>query len=901
MYTNTKSKSPPDPEDRELTVLQRLCAESLAFIENNDPAAIASLRKEMQGYRTVLDNITQGICFFNGEQQLILSNRRYAEIYHLNPQDIPPGTTLREIVERRAAAGAGPAAGVEDFMSEAEVVNHNLTATTWTTKLTDGREIVMWNQHMPDGGWVSTHEDITESKKKSTSLQTLIDWVPEMLFVKDTESRFIVANEAIAAEMPFVATGEPVTRASMIGKSDFDLFPRKIAQQFRDTEVQIMQSGQRTVDLEELSFDRDGNAKWISMTKVPLRDDDGEIFGLIGIGRNITQQKKDESLRDGQAHLLKMIALNAPLKDVLDHLVQLVEDQLTGIIGSILLLDNDGIHLRHGSAPNLPEAYCKAIDGVAIGPNVGSCGTAAYRQKPVIVSDIMSDPLWADFRDLAAQYNFRSCWSTPILSHDGEVLGTFAMYSPTVRKPTAAETRLIDITTRTAGLAMERKQAEDGIQFQATHDVLTGLPNRSLLKDRLTQAISHAERYGYCVSVVFIDLDKFKDINDSLGHNAGDELLKTVANRMVNSLRSTDTVVRLGGDEFVIVLSGQPKNIDSIVEVLHKIRTTIAEPIHLEGHELNVTCSIGLANYPDDGTDAASLLANADAAMYRAKETGRNNFQFYSPELKNDVHSNFIMQEDLRQALARSEFVLDYQPQVDLRTGKIFAVEALVRWKHPTLGMIPPGKFIPLAEETGLIVPIGDWVLQTACKQNKAWQDAGLPLINVSVNISARQFKEKNWVNRISHALLESGLEAKYLELEITESLIMKDIDQAVSMMKRIQQFGVQIAIDDFGTGYSSLIALKNFSVARLKIDKSFVDEITNSEKDKSITSVLIMLGQKLNTKVIAEGVETDEQIKFLNDNNCDEMQGYHFSRPISAQGVEQLLKNSDPKFSIAT
>ena len=367
---------------------------------------------------------------------------------------------------------------------------------------------------------------------------------------------------------------------------------------------------------------------------------------------------------------------------------------------------------------------------------------------------------------------------------------------------------------------------------------------------------------------------------------------------MVSCVRSIDTVVRLGGDEFVILLSEQPKNIDSTVEVLDKIRTAIAEPIHLEGHDLNVTCSIGLANYPEDGTAASSLLANADAAMYRAKETGRDNFQFYTPELNVSVHSKFVMQEDLRQALARSELDLDYQPQVDLRTGKIFAVEALLRWKHPTMGMIPPSKFVPLAEETGLIVPIGDWVLHEACKQNKAWQNAGLPPINISVNVSARQFKEKNWVSRISHALLESGLEAKHLELEITESLIMQDTEQAVIMMKRIQQLGVQIAIDDFGTGYSSLNALQSFSVARLKIDKSFVDKIANSDKDKSIASILIMLGQKLNVRVIAEGVETDEQIKLLKENNCDEMQGYHFSKPVSARGVEQLLKNYDTKLS---
>ena len=901
MYINSNSKKRQNPKVLDLELLQKLHAESAAFIEGNEPEVVASLKTEVQRYRTVLENIAQGVCFFNGKQQLILCNNRYAEMYHLKPEDIPLGTTLREIIARRTAAGTGPAVGVEDYLSESTVINQTSSHATRTTKLADGREIAMWNQHMPDGGWVSTHDDITEGKKKSTSLQTLIDWVPEILFVKDIESKFLVANEATATDLSLVESVQPVTREKLIGKSDFDFYPLEVAKQFRDTELKIMLSGQRVHDLQEPTVDRFGNTKWISMTKVPLRNDDGEIFGLVGIGRDITEQKKEDVLRDGQAAILEMIAMSAPITKILDQLVHLIETQMTGIICSILLLDNDGIHLRHGSAPHLPVDYCKAIDGLAIGPNVGSCGTAAYLQKPVIVSDIVTDPLWADYRDLAAQHNLRSCWSTPILSHEGGVLGTLAMYSTKTREPTAADMRLINVSTRIAGIALQRKLAEDRIQFLATHDALTHLPNRALLKDRLAQAISHAERNDCCVSVIFIDLDKFKDINDSLGHNAGDELLKTVAKRMVNCVRTVDTVVRLGGDEFVIVLSDQPKNIDATVEVLHRIRNSIAEHICLEGHDLSVTSSIGLANYPADGTDADTLLANADAAMYRAKETGRDNFQFYTPELNVSVHSKFLMQEELREAVNRSELFLDYQPQVDMRTGKIFAVEALVRWNHPKMGLISPAKFIPLAEETGIIVVIGDWVLHTACNQNKAWQDAGLPPINVCVNVSARQFKEKNWVQRVSNALLESGLAAQHLELEITESLIMQDADQAVTMMMEIQKLGVQIAIDDFGTGYSSLSALKNFPVARLNIDKSFVDEIANNEKDKSVASAVIMLGQKLNMRVIAEGVETDEQIQFLRDNNCDEMQGYHFSKPVSSAAVEQLLKNSDTKIQMLT
>ena len=459
----------------------------------------------------------------------------------------------------------------------------------------------------------------------------------------------------------------------------------------------------------------------------------------------------------------------------------------------------------------------------------------------------MTDPLWDDYRDAAAAHGLRSCWSTPILSHDGAVARHFRDVFENHREPSEAEMRLVDVATRIAGIAIERKLAEDRIHFMANHDVLTGLPNRTLLNDRLSQALLFAQQYDRWVTVLFVDLDNFKFINDSLGHNAGDELLKIIATRMVGRVRATDTVVRLGGDEFVVVLFDQPKNADVISATVQEIQAAIAEPVRLEGHDLRVTSSVGVATYPNDGTDADALLANADAAMRRAKEVGRDNFQFYTPELNVKAHEKFLLLEELRNAVAREEFVLLYQPQVDLRTERVFAVEALIRWNHPNLGMISPNKFIPMAEETGLIVPIGDWVLREACRQNKAWQDAGLRPIVVSVNVSARQFEEKNLVNRVAGALKESGLEAEYLELELTESLIMQDIEHAVGTMEELQRLGVQLSIDDFGTGYSSLSALKTFPVARLKIDKSFIDGLATDENDRAVAGAVISLGQKLN------------------------------------------------------
>jgi len=585
--------------------------------------------------------------------------------------------------------------------------------------------------------------------------------------------------------------------------------------------------------------------------------------------------------------------MSAPLGDVLERLVLLIESQFKGILASVQLLDETGTRLRHGAAPSLPDSYNKAIDGASIGPNAGSCGTSAYRREPVFVADVMTDPRWEDYKDLAAEHGLRSCWSTPILSHKGKILGTFAIYASEVREPAEVEAGLaglIDVATRIAGIAIERKQAEDRIHFMANHDALTGLPNRALLNDRLSQAILYAQRYDRWVTALFVDLDNFKFINDSLGHNAGDELLKTVARRMVSCIRATDTVVRIGGDEFVIVLFDQPKDVDVISEIVRKIQSAIAEPVRLEGHDLSVTSSIGIANYPNDGVDTDALLANADAALYRAKDVGRDNFQFYTSELNAKVHEKFLLQEELRNAVARSELVLHYQPQVDLRTGRVFALEALVRWRHPKLGLVPPIKFIPMAEGSGLIVPIGNWVLREACRQNKAWQDAGLPPVVVGVNVSARQFREKTLVAQVASVLKESRLEAKYLELEVTESVIMQDVDLAVATMKELQGLGVHLSIDDFGTGYSSLCALKSFPVSRLKIDKSFIDGLLDNENDKAVADAVVSLGRTLNLRVIAEGVETDAQAAFLRSIHCDEMQGYLFSKPLPAMGVEELL-----------
>ena len=426
----------------------------------------------------------------------------------------------------------------------------------------------------------------------------------------------------------------------------------------------------------------------------------------------------------------------------------------------------------------------------------------------------------------------------------------------------------------------ERKVYEEKIRHQATHDALTGLPNRNLLSDRLQQAILHAQRNGDIAAVAFIDLDHFKFVNDSLGHQVGDELLKVVAARLKSCMRATDTVARQGGDEFVIVLSSQ-KNLEAVSDAIRRIIAVVSAPSQVSGLALHITCSIGISIYPADGHDAETLLRHADSAMYKAKELGRNNFEYFAAEMNMHAAQRLVLLNSLRHAIAGNEFVLHYQPKIDLASGKVVGAEALIRWCSPSRGIVPPGAFIPLAEESGLIIEIGEWVLRTACAQNIAWQQAGYPHIPISVNLSPRQLVREDIVDLVAEVLRECGLAPHCLELEITETVVMRDVDKSLVTLKKLKELGVKISIDDFGTGYSSLNYLKRFPVDTLKIDRSFVSDIATDQDDAAIVKAVISLAHILNLRVVAEGVEAEEQRRFLLENGCDEVQGYHLGGPL--------------------
>jgi diguanylate cyclase (GGDEF)-like protein/PAS domain S-box-containing protein len=432
----------------------------------------------------------------------------------------------------------------------------------------------------------------------------------------------------------------------------------------------------------------------------------------------------------------------------------------------------------------------------------------------------------------------------------------------------------------------------------AEHDFLTGLPNRMLLNDRVNQAIGLAARHDNKVAVLFLDLDGFKHINDSLGHPIGDKLLQSIAKRLVDCVRNSDTVSRQGGDEFVVLLSEMEQSEDAAISAL-RILQAVAEAHNIDQHDLHVTASIGVSVFPDDGKDAETLVKNADTAMYQAKENGRQSYQFFKPAMNVRAVERQSIEENLRRALERQEFALHYQPKIDLRTGKISGAEALIRWTHPVRGPVSPAQFIPVAEDCGLILPIGQWVLREACKQARAWVDAGLPLTSMAVNISSMEFRDDNFLESVFATLSETGLDPKSLELELTESVLMKRAESAASVLKTLRARGVQIAVDDFGTGYSSLSYLRKFPIDALKIDQSFVRQITSTPDDTTIVTAVISMGRSLKLRVVAEGVETQEELSFLQARQCDEAQGYYFSRPVLPKQFALLLKTGIPESAV--
>lgn len=631
---------------------------------------------------------------------------------------------------------------------------------------------------------------------------------------------------------------------------------------------------------------RNKNGAWAMLESTVKVLDTATVTGIVINCRDITARKQEQALRIGQNEVLEMIATDAPMADVLEALVRLIEAQSDQLTCVVLVPDQDGMHVPRGigSGSSLADrdGEIGAIDREAI-----QC------RRRVIATDLRPDTRSSGDLELAGRHGFGAYCATPINSSRDQVLGIFGVYLHDARAPSRIELGLIDAAARIAGIALEQKRAKDKIDYMAYHDALTGLPNRALLQDRLTQAIIHADRIKSGLALLYIDLDRFKHVNDSLGHEIGDRLLQTVARRLQQCLRKEDSLARLGGDEFMVTLMA-PAGSRSAAQVAEKALKALHQPVMVDGHELHVSCSIGISLYPNDGHDATTLIRHADTAMYHAKEKGRANYQYFTVDLNAMTQYRHSIATQLRQALMHDEFSLNYQCQVDMESGSIFAMEALLRWRQPQRGLVSPLDFISIAEDTGLIVPIGEWVLREGCTQLKRWLDAGYENLGISINLSVRQLLQEDIVDIIQRILDETGLPATALSLEITESMLMEPVEENLATLRQLRNMGIQLSLDDFGTGYSSLSYLQRFSLDTIKIDKSFVRGIGHDRNDMAITNAIIAMARTLDLKVIAEGVETDEQALFLRAHGCAAAQGYFYSKPVSADVMTQLLRRQN-------
>ena len=682
------------------------------------------------------------------------------------------------------------------------------------------------------------NEDLLDAVKANESkLQAIVDNAPALIYIKDRAGKYLMVNNSYEhlVERP---------RDQIIGRYDYELFPEDIAKSTRDTDLEVLNNG-RSLELDEQAPQSDGLHDFLSI-KFPLRDGKGDVYGICGIASDITERRESE----------RRLRQSATVFDCTSEAIV-----ITDVQGTVL---------------NVNTAFTEIL---------GYSREEAIGQNPRMwKSDYHDD---AFYQEMWRSIHETGEWRGEIFnrSKEGAITPALATVS-TVRNRDGEAISHVAIYTDVSQIRKSQQQ----LTHLAHHDALTNLPNRALFFERLEHCLERAARHEKQVAVIFVDLDHFKHVNDSLGHSHGDQLLVAVAELLTSAIRNEDTVARIGGDEFTILIE-EVRDRGSLVRLIEKILNTFDHEFLLADSSVRVTPSLGISLSPDDGRDAETLMRNADAAMYRAKSLGRNTYQFYTEELTQLAFARMQMDSALRKAIPRGEFELRYQPKINLATGSIVGMEALLRWQNPELGEVGPERFIPVTEENGLILPLGEWVIEEACRQARSWLDKGILKGAVAVNISGIQIRRGDLAELVSRVLQKTGLPAEALELEVTEGFIMEESERAIKVLNELRDLGMTLAIDDFGTGYSSLSYLKSLPIQRLKIDKSFIRDIPEDKNDMAITRAIIALARSLNLELIGEGVETDTQRRFLLDEGCRFGQGYLFHQPLEAAEMEQLLQ----------